>query len=137
MATVIDPPALDAALYSLRGPVMRACFEHAEVIRHVAAQNINRSDGPGPHLSESSLVEDTTIAGRPGFLVVFESEHAGYYYEGTRPHIIRATNARALVFRWPKVGPGLFRFKSVHHPGTKPHPFLHEAVAEIYGVHLS
>jgi hypothetical protein len=46
-----------------------------------------------------------------------------YYVEGTRPHIIRARHADALSFIWMKLS-GLVFFKSVHHPGTKPHDIM-------------
>ena len=48
--------------------------------------------------------------------------YAEYVVEGTRPHPIRARNARALSFYWPKLGGQAF-FKSVQHPGTRPNPF--------------
>jgi hypothetical protein len=43
--------------------------------------------------------------------------------QGTQAHKIKAKNAPALVFYWPKVG-RVVAFKSVNHPGTKPYKFL-------------
>jgi hypothetical protein len=40
--------------------------------------------------------------------------------QGAQPHTIRARNAPALVFFWPKVG-RVVAFKSVSHPGNKPY----------------
>lgn len=51
-----------------------------------------------------------------------EAPYAQYVVEGTRPHPIRARNARALSFYWPKLGGQAF-FKSVQHPGTRANPF--------------
>lgn len=36
---------------------------------------------------------------------------------GAKAHEIKAKNAPALAFLWPKVGPGMFFFKRVQHPG--------------------
>lgn len=142
MSTIVDEAALDEVLHSAFGPIQRAMFAEAEDIRLHAASKIPRGErGPythqGPHMADQSLVEDTAVAGLPAFLIAFESDHAAFYNFGTRPHEIRARNAPMLVFKWPKVGPGLFRFKKINHPGTDAHPFLNETVLEMYGVHLA
>lgn len=48
-----------------------------------------------------------------------------FIIEGTRPHTIRARNALALRFEWNRGprGAGVYFFKWVKHPGTKPNPF--------------
>ncbi len=84
---------------------------------------------------------------RPGFLsardalVVAEANYAAYVELGTRPHIIRPRNKKSLRFpasgtsttlggraRTGEVrakGNAAFVFTGeVHHPGTRPHPFL-------------
>lgn len=84
---------------------------------------------------------------RPGFLsdreafVRAEAGYAAYVEKGTRPHEIRARKGRALRFPAAGVGTtlggrvrtgearalgaGAYVFRSVvHHPGTKPQPFL-------------
>lgn len=58
--------------------------------------------------------------------VTASAPYARFVHEGTRPHIIRARNAKALHFYWPKVGREVF-FKSVSHPGTRANPFLRRA----------
>lgn len=58
--------------------------------------------------------------------VTASAPYARYVHEGTRPHIIRARNAKALHFYWPYLGRDVF-FKSVHHPGTGKTPFLKAA----------
>jgi hypothetical protein len=57
-------------------------------------------------------------------VIDFEADapYAQYVIEGTRPHVIRATNRRSLSFYWPKIGGQAF-FKSVNHPGNQPNPF--------------
>lgn len=56
--------------------------------------------------------------------------YAGFVRWGTKPHVIRARNAPALRFYWPKVGRVVF-FKKVNHPGTKPNDFLTRAVRRV------
>ena len=51
---------------------------------------------------------------------------AGFIHQGTRPHTIMPGKRRFL--RWVSRG-GSFAFaKRVQHPGTKPDPFLHDAL---------
>ena len=58
------------------------------------------------------------------------ARHSAPVHEGARPHLIRAKNARALRFYWPKVG-GIVFFKKVNHPGNRPNPFLRNAVHRV------
>lgn len=55
--------------------------------------------------------------------------HAKYVHDGTAPHEIRARNARALRFYWPKAGRVVY-FKRVQHPGYKGNPFLRDAITD-------
>jgi hypothetical protein len=87
------------------------------------------------------------IIGRVGTDV----HYAIYVHEGTRPHVIKARQAGALVFFWPKVGAvtvvprhpktrytgymkkgKVFHIGKgyVNHPGTKGRPFLRTALVE-------
>ena len=50
--------------------------------------------------------------------------------EGTRPHEIRPINGRLLAF---KANGKMVFTPLVHHPGTKPNPFIHRAVEEARG----
>ena len=54
--------------------------------------------------------------------------YAGYVRWGTRPHVIRARNAKALHFQMG--GRDVF-CKSVNHPGTKPNYFMERAVGRV------
>jgi len=60
--------------------------------------------------------------------------------EGTKPHPIpRGGSAEMMAkgyplrFYWEKgpAGPGIYRFWSVNHPGTKPNPFIEDTVAAV------
>jgi len=53
-----------------------------------------------------------------------EAPYAVFVEKGTRPHIIRPVRARALRFQ---VGGEIVFAKLVHHPGTKPNPFMRRA----------
>lgn len=52
--------------------------------------------------------------------------HAVFVHEGTKPHIIKAKNAKALAFE-PSANNTVI-VKSVNHPGTQPDPFMTNAV---------
>lgn len=58
------------------------------------------------------------------------AKHSAPVHNGARPHVIRARNAPALSFYWPKVGRRVF-FKSVNHPGQKAQPFLSDAAEAV------
>lgn len=54
--------------------------------------------------------------------------YAGYIDEGTKPHTIRAVNARCLRF---ESGGQIYFRRQVNHPGTAPRPFV--ALAQAAG----
>jgi hypothetical protein len=59
-------------------------------------------------------------------------DYAVMVEDGTRPHIIRPRNKRALRFR--PGGSGRYVFaKFVRHPGTRPQPFMDRALVETAG----
>ncbi len=88
--------------------------------------------GPGPHARDSwgSRLTPTPQGARA--TVESTDEIAYYYHSGTRPHVIRPRNARALRFT---VGGRTVFARSVNHPGTRPHPYVEaggrEATPEI------
>ena len=55
-------------------------------------------------------------------------EYAAFVNDGTRPHIIRPRRAQVLRFT---VGGRTVFAKVVHHPGTRPRPFLDRALREV------
>jgi len=56
-----------------------------------------------------------------GYVITWTSEsYARYVIDGTKPHMIVATNARALRF---ETANGVVFRRSVQHPGTKPNPY--------------
>lgn len=103
-------------------PVMRALqlSSIAEAHRLVPRKTgyLQRTIQPGTLTDTSAEVKAT-------------ANYAAYVEFGTKPHIIRPKNRKAL--RWPlsrrlsgraRSGSGFAFAAIVHHPGTKPHPFL-------------
>lgn len=65
---------------------------------------------------------------RPRVTIEVNVDYASFVHDGTRPHIIRPRNARALRFM---VGGQVVYARVVHHPGTRARPFLDRAVREV------
>lgn len=92
-----------------------------------AKSNVHRRTGHlGRSIRPGSLTDSYTI-------VRADANYAAYEEFGTRPHTIRPRNGKTLS--WPaagsarlsgsvKRGGSRIYAKVVHHPGTKPHPFL-------------
>jgi HK97 gp10 family phage protein len=57
------------------------------------------------------------------------ASYAIFVEKGTAPHIIRPVNASCLAFQGGMLG-GMVFTKLVHHPGTKPNPFIQRTVME-------
>ena len=55
--------------------------------------------------------------------------YAGYIETGTAPHEIRPIRARVLAFKGTE-GKMVFA-PVVHHPGTKPNPFMHRTLEQV------
>jgi hypothetical protein len=91
--------------------------------------------------------------GAPLYATHFETEHidvdlgwilrvgaaksyAYYVHEGTHPHEI--VGKPVLSFNWPNGphGPGRYFFAHVHHPGTRPQPWLWSATSVVIRSHV-
>lgn len=68
-------------------------------------------------------------------LVGANVDYAVYVHEGTRPHTIRPKDGREFVTFRTSSGRQVFA-KEIHHPGTKPHPFLRRALMEVVASQL-
>jgi hypothetical protein len=64
----------------------------------------------------------------PLFRVEATVDYAQYVENDTRPHVIKARNAKVLRF---KVGGRVVYAKLVHHPGTKGQHFMAKAVQQV------
>lgn len=92
----------------------------------VKTRNLSRTIHPG------------VIDGNKGATVVASAEYARYVEEGTAPHIIRPIRARVLAWGGARRLTGSLRTgasptsfaRIVHHPGTRPKPFLRPAAVQ-------
>jgi len=88
--------------------------------RYVA---LAQAEAPGETFPKSIRFRTFIENGHVGFSVTSKQPLGKWITEGTRPHVIAARRAGALRFVWPRAGGGVFFFKSVNHPGTKPNRF--------------
>ncbi|GIV00846.1 MAG: hypothetical protein KatS3mg014_2544 [Actinomycetota bacterium] len=64
----------------------------------------------------------------PAWVVFADQAYALAHHEGTRAHVIFARRKRALAFQ---VGGRWVVVRVVHHPGTRPNPYLREALEHV------
>ena len=62
------------------------------------------------------------------YKIVVDADYAAYIEYGTRAHIIRPKNKKALKFQVD--GKDIFA-KEVHHPGTSPYPYMEPAINSV------
>jgi hypothetical protein len=94
----------------------------------IAIKNRSQIETPVNTGNLRSRTQKTMRARRTYVLGTVENKvkYARWVHEGTRAHDIVARRKQALRFESPK---GFIRFaKRVHHPGTKPRPFLTSAM---------
>ncbi|QRE81831.1 hypothetical protein F1734_17335 [Rhodococcus ruber] len=103
----------------------------ASLTRRIAAQakmNVPvRTGNLGRSIQEDPIVFSGPFRVTSG--VTATASYAAAVHEGTRPHVIRARNARALAF--PGAGGRTVFRRSVNHPGTRPRPFLRNAAEQV------
>lgn len=102
-------------------------------LEEASRQVVNRAKVLAPvdtgRLRASIRVESRrTLTFRSIYTVGSDVEYAAMVNDGTRPHTIRPRNAQALRFR---VGGRVVYARVVHHPGTRPRPFLDRALREV------
>lgn len=99
---------------------------HASITRRIAAKA--RQDVPvrTGNLGRSIREDPQRFAGplRVTGGVTATARYAVFVHEGTRPHVIRPRQARALRF---KIGGRIVFARSVNHPGQRAQPFLRNA----------
>ncbi len=129
----IDLAGLEAAVQRLASAAdrrMRMALQMIadEVVVH-AKQNHDYQDRTG-RLTQSIRAEQVEGSFAEGFTISMLAggmrvQYAAHVEWGTRPHIIRARNARML--RFTMGGRDVFR-RSVRHPGTRPYRFMQNAL---------
>lgn len=106
----------------------------AEVVRFMdnLAEDV-RADASRFAAVDTGRLSRTIVSYRVGdkkWRVHARAPYAAYVELGTLPHIIRPVNARAL--RWMNET-GIHFARIVHHPGTRPQPFLRPALTAARG----
>ncbi|SHT27460.1 Uncharacterised protein [Mycobacteroides abscessus subsp. abscessus] len=96
--------------------LQRRIATQARVDAPVRTGNLGRQVNEG-HIG---FTGPRTVSGSVGN----NARYAVYVHEGSRPHLIRPRNAKALRFQ---IGGRTVFAKLVHHPGTKARPFLRNA----------
>lgn len=99
------------------GPLV---VNRAKILAPVDTGRLRASIGPAQYRRTWTL--------RPQVTISVGVNYAEMVHDGTRPHIIRPRNAQALRFM---VGGRVVYARVVHHPGTRPRPFLDRAIREV------
>lgn len=98
----------------------------AERLRNLAREEAPRKTGK---FAKSIVYRTYSSGNEVGFTIQSAKPLGDWILEGTRPHRIVARRANVLAFYW-KNGPrgaGMYYFRSVNHPGTKPNRFMGRA----------
>jgi hypothetical protein len=133
---VLDGARMAQLLRSPQGPVIRLLLERGELFKAAArrqARGRYGTSGTRTGCLERSIVKRIEDApGGVGLRVFSDTRPCSpnrrayglYVHEGTKPHTIEGNPT--LAFRWDKgpEGPGMYFFRSVKHPGTKPNRFF-------------
>jgi len=101
-----------------------------QIIRLVAADA--RTNAPVDTGRMAQAIKEDPIESPSPFRVIggvtSHAPYSIYVHQGTAPHVIRPRNASALKF---EAGGRTIFASSVRHPGTRPRPFLTNAVARV------
>lgn len=140
---IIDNRALQQVIAGPNGPVIKALFVAADIVKAGARRRVGvYKPAPGDPLAgrrkrkpgtlRDSIVKRLVTGGPEGARILVGSEDpiALWHHEGTKPHVIRARRKPMLVFFWPKVGRVVY-FKQVNHPGTQPNRYLTDALQDL------
>lgn len=114
-------------LRSPQGPVFKHMMRLGNETQRYARMDVGKRTGA---LSRSIHVQMTSAASGLVVRIGSDNKIALLHHEGTRPHIIRARNARALVFY---MNGNLVFAQSVRHPGTRANPYLQRGMALAIG----
>jgi len=99
-------------------PIYPALNRRAQAVQRKAKVLVGKDSG---HLATQIKVSSHAAPPLWIFKVEGDTRYAYWHHEGTKPHIIEGN----LEFR---SGGRLIHPRLVHHPGTKPNPFLRNAL---------
>lgn len=80
------------------------------------------------HKAEPVVVSGDTVRTSISATGSAKQEYALMVHEGTGPHIIRPRRKKVLSWKGPQ---GRVFAQQVHHPGTKPRPWLRKALEQV------
>jgi hypothetical protein len=126
---VLDGAVIAAMLRSPAGPVARHLIERGELFKQAAQAQANVKSG----CLRDSIVKrlEETPEGLALRVVSDTSpcspDHKSYslfVHEGTPEHVIPGNPTLAFYWEHGPDGPGMYFFRSVNHPDTKPNRFF-------------
>lgn len=111
----------------------REVEQRARILARLLADDMERELVRTSPVDTGHMRNQTTVRDEPGFgsvrvVAEVDTPYARYVSSGTRPHIIRAKNARALRFQ---IGAETIFRQSVNHPGTQPNPWWTNQIREV------
>lgn len=130
----LDSRALADLLRGPSGPVVRYMTSKAERVQELAKEKVGYDADKAPGEEGGEHLRDTivkrAVEGPRGVEILVGSEHerALMHHEGTAPHPIDASKAKTLHFSVS--GVEVF-VTHVDHPGTRPNPYLVDALDQV------
>lgn len=105
------------------------------LLRETARQTSNAAKLRSPvdtgQMRTAHRVEDVKVTGMSArTAVVVEKDYAAAVHDGSKPHIIRPKNKKALAF---KIGGATVFAQKVKHPGAPARPWLLNAARDVAG----
>lgn len=97
------------------------------IVRDFAKTNHNYNDITGGLTQSIREIEAKHEGGQVTGGVEATAGHAIFVHEGTKPHVIRAKKKGSLAFEKRGSGKEVTEYE-IHHPGTKPDPFLTRSI---------
>lgn len=130
---VMNPQKLAELLRGDRGPVVRRMLEDGELVKDEAKRRVGvstpqpgeRRSRPHGQLRDRIVKRVVTRGNDVAVQVGADDPIALLHHQGTHPHVIQGNPL--LVFYWAKRSK-VVAFPRVNHPGTKPNPYLTEAL---------
>ncbi len=124
----VDPAGLQRQLTGPQSQMVRT-------LRETTRQTVNAAKLRSPvdtgQMRNAHRVEDIRVQGaKASTAVVVDKDYAAAVHDGSRPHIIRPKNKKALAFK--RGGKTVFA-TSVKHPGAPARPWLLNAAKDVAG----
>lgn len=122
----IGGPGYNSVFESTTGIVGRDLDRRATLVQNAARSLVGTRYATGRLRRDISKKWVPSRSGRMVIQVGSSLKHAMMHHEGTKPHIIRARNARAL--RYINRDGNVVFATAVHHPGTRANRYLENAL---------